>query len=85
MQYLKGLQKSWRGILQGLVLIGQGFKLKEGQFILDMREKFFTMSVRKTTTGCPERWWIPNPWKTSALTELKMSLPTAEGIGLGDY
>lgn len=42
-----------------------GFKLKEGQFRLDMREKFFTMSVRKTTTGCPERWWIPNPWKTS--------------------
>jgi len=35
---------------------GNGFKLKEGRFRLDIRKKFFTVRVEATGTGCPERW-----------------------------
>jgi len=41
------------------------FNLKEGRFILDIRKKFFTMSVVSHSTGCPEKLWMPSPWKCS--------------------
>jgi len=38
---------------------GNGFKLEEGRFRLDTGKKFFTVSVVRTGTGCPERLWMP--------------------------
>ena len=35
-----------------------GFKLKEGRFILDIRKKIL---IGCTGTGCPERLWMPHP------------------------
>ena len=38
---------------------GNGFKLKEGWFSLDVRGKW------GAGTGCPERLWMPCPWRCS--------------------
>jgi len=40
-----------------------GFKLKEGRFRLDMRKKILQLGLWGTGTGCPERWWMPHPWR----------------------
>ena len=64
-QYLKGAYKQ-----EGTQLFervdnsrtrGNGFKLKEGRFRLDVRGKFFTMRVVRCWNSCPERLWMPRP------------------------
>ncbi|KAK4815151.1 hypothetical protein QYF61_017592 [Mycteria americana] len=44
---------------------GDGFKLKEGRFRLDIRKTCFMLRVVNTGPGCPERWEMPHPWKRS--------------------
>ena len=40
---------------------GNGCKLKEGRFRLDIRGKFFTVRVVRCCNSCPERLWMPHP------------------------
>jgi len=59
---------------------GNGFKLKEGRFRLDIRGKFFTVSVVRCWNSCPERLWMPRP----SLEVFKARLDGALG-SLGGY
>ena len=63
-QYLKGLYKQ-----EGERLFtsmnsdrtrGNGFKIRQGIFRLDIRKKFFTQTVVTHGTGCPRRLWMPH-------------------------
>lgn len=63
-QYLKGVYKkageqlfTWA---DGGWTRGNGFKLEE-RFRFDVMKKFFTQRVART--GCPEKLWVPHPWK----------------------
>ena len=66
-QYLKG---TYRKAGEGLFTRecsdrtrGNGFKLKEGRFRLEVRKTFFTVRVVRHWNRFPERLWMPHPWK----------------------
>jgi len=40
---------------------GNGLKLHQGKFRLDIRKNFFTAEWSGIGTGCPGRWWSPHP------------------------
>ena len=64
-QYLKGVYKQEGNQLFTRVdnsrTRGNGFKLKEGRFRLDIRVKFFTVRAVRCWNSCPERLWMPRP------------------------
>ena len=67
-QYLKGAtEKMGRGFIRECNdrMRGNGFKLKEVRFRLDIRKKFFTVREVRQWNGLPERLWMPPPWKCS--------------------
>ena len=68
-QYLKGAYKQEGSHLFERIDNSRtrwnGFKLKEGRFRLDVRGKFFTTMVMRCWNNCPERLWMPHPWRCS--------------------
>ena len=64
-QYLKGAYKQEGNQLFERVdncrTRGNGSKLREGRFRLDVRGKFFAMRAVRCWNSCPERLWMPHP------------------------
>jgi len=44
---------------------GSGLKVKEGRLRLDVRRKFFIQRVVRHWHSCPEKLWVPHPWRCS--------------------
>ncbi|KAK4815014.1 hypothetical protein QYF61_013466 [Mycteria americana] len=42
---------------------GNGLKLCQGRFRLDMRKFYFTEGLSSIGTGCPGKWLSPHPWR----------------------
>ena len=42
---------------------GNGLKLCQGRFRLDIRKYFFTEWLLGVGMGCPGQWWSPHPWR----------------------
>lgn len=68
-QYLRG---AYREVREGLLMWNcsdrtrsNRYKLKEGEFKLDIRKKFFIVRVVRHWNDCWGRLWIPQPWQCS--------------------
>jgi len=96
-QYLKGAyKKDGEGFFTRACsdrTRGNGFKLREGRFRLDIRKKFFTMRVVKhwnrlprevVEASCPETFKARLDGALSNLVWLMMSLLTTRGLVLDD-
>ncbi|KAK4806142.1 hypothetical protein QYF61_001065 [Mycteria americana] len=75
-QYLKGAYKKDGDRLFSRACCdrtgGNGFKLKEGRFRLEIRKKFFTMRVVKHWNRLPREVVDAHPWKHSSLEKRRL-------------
>jgi len=44
---------------------GNGLKLCQGRFRLDIKKNLFTERVVSIGRGCPKKWWSHHPWRCS--------------------
>jgi len=44
---------------------GNGLKLRQGRFRLDIGKNFLLKEWSDIGTGCPGKWWSHHPWRCS--------------------